>query len=109
MPLIDVYNERKTREAMDSTFGHLKPKKGRQYKIKIVFAVSEYGLEKMPIKVDSGKLPDSPWLYDDMLELIGTSDRWGNIKEGGTIWEFTGIYKNREFLEKRLRQIPVGE
>lgn len=104
MPLIDVYNERKTREAMDSTFGHLKPKKNRQYKIKIVFAVSEYGEEKMLIKVDSGTLPNSPWLYDDIINLIETSDQWGNVK-GGTVWEFFGKYKNREFKEKRLKQL----
>ena len=94
--LVDAYSERKAIEVNQDTWGHFAPKKAKRYKTRIVFAIGCYEsgyLNPTPICVEVENLPDSPWLYEDVMDYLQTI---GEMPEG-TIWEFNGFYENRQF------------
>ena len=78
MPIIDVIGERRAKEVMQGTWGHLAPKKGQSYKGYMIYAHSGYG---DIVLIDSlfENLSDSPWLYENMQDFIAENGERGNI------------------------------
>lgn len=98
MPVVDAYAERKFQEAMEDTWGHLKPDWDKKYPIVILFAKSAYDSVGITL-IDSTvpeDLPSSPWLYEDMNEFIQSDTMYSRLKEG-KIYEFVGTYHKRNF------------
>ncbi|HEG42802.1 MAG TPA: hypothetical protein ENH94_02020, partial [Phycisphaerales bacterium] len=94
--ITDAYTDRKRSEVMTDTWGHLAPKKEICYKTRIVYAIGCYEsgeLNPTPICVEIDGLPDSPWLYEDIMDYLQTLGE----KPQGTIWRFNGVYENRQF------------
>jgi hypothetical protein len=71
---------------MADTWGHLAPKYSIKYPCKIIFTQSETG-DLIVIKSDTGELPASPWLYEDMQDFVDNK-----AIEGGEIYGFVGVY-----------------
>jgi hypothetical protein len=78
-------------KVMQHTWGHLAPDKGKSYQGEILFALGEYG-DFVPLRVRFNDLDDSPWFFQDMMELIAEE-----AKEPG-IYRFKGEYRNHEFI-----------
>lgn len=53
-----------------ATFGHLYPKPGFRYKGRFRFVVSGYGGDCCILASDWGDLPDSPDLYETMMDVF---------------------------------------
>ena len=85
--MFDVFSERKTRDVLQDTWGHLAPEVGRKYSGDILFTCASDG-EIVAINYDFKGLDGGPWLYEDVNEFIGekASDR-------GTVYRFTGTYR----------------
>ena len=81
----DVYGERKKEEVMNDTWGHLKPSEGSTYGGYILYTIGCYG-DITCIQNHFRDLPDSPWFYDDLHNLIGDQE------ERGIIYLFLGSY-----------------
>lgn len=87
----DVYVVRKHVEALNDTWGHLKPAKGQAYSGYILYTVGCYG-DIVCIESRFEELNDSPWFYEDLHDFMG--DR-GEIN--GIVYLFTGTYcRDRE-------------
>ena len=69
MPIIDVYQERKKKEVMQDTWGHLAPVKTKRYYGFIIFTLGEYR-DYCCIKSDFKNLESSPWYYEDLNEFM---------------------------------------
>jgi len=57
-------------QVMAATWGHLYPKPGHRYKGKIMFVIASYGGDNCILAADWGTLPDSPDLYDTMMQVF---------------------------------------
>ena len=68
--VVDVFAERKKREIMQDTWGHLAPKKGNSYKGYMIWAYGGWG-DIILLDAAFEKLSDSPWLFNSMQEYIG--------------------------------------
>jgi hypothetical protein len=86
----DAYAARKAAEAMDNTWGHLKPGKDRTYEGWILYTVGEYG-DIVSIGSHFIGLTSSPWYYEDLHDFLGD-----NGEARGHIYIFEGTYcRNR--------------
>lgn len=73
------------------TWGHLAPKPREPYHGSMLLAHPAYGdLGVVLIDAEFPGLPDSPWLYDDMVEYLD-GERLPPTVEGG-IYRWEGIY-----------------
>ena len=81
-----VYGAQRVAEVMEDTWGHLRPDAGRHVG-HLVAARSAYDHgRRMLIEANFGdEVPDSPWMYDLMRELIDDAD----LDEGG-VYRFDG-------------------
>ncbi len=68
--IVDVYAERKKRQVMQDTWGHLAPKKGKSYKGYMIWAYGGWG-ETVLLEANFKRLSDSPWLFAAMQKYIG--------------------------------------
>lgn len=97
--------ERKYRsQVLQNTWGHLAPKRNKQYTGYIVFAVGCFGsdpLNPTVIQCDFGDLDSSPWFYDALTEFVGDE---ANRGEAGNVYRFDGTFKNFEF-EGTIRRL----
>ncbi len=92
-PVVDILSERKRKEAMKDTWGHLAPKKGQSYKGFMVWAHSAYG-DIVLIDANFENLDDSPWLFENMQDFIAENG------ERGGLYKWEGCYKNSSFEGK---------
>ncbi len=80
---------------MYATWGHLAPKKGKTYKIRITYAVGCFGddpLNPIVLDCDLGDLDSSPWFFDSMTRFLSDlGSEWGGV------YEFTGTFRNYKF------------
>jgi hypothetical protein len=86
-------------KVMESTWGHLAPKKNRSYEGFIIYSIAADGLYCL-IDYDFKKLDDSPWFYDALQDFIGD-----NAKARGKVYRFDGTFCNYVF-EGTIREIP---
>ncbi len=86
MAMFDAYENRKRRDVMQDTWGHLAPKKGRVYKGYMIFAHSSYG-DIVLLDANFENLTDSPWLFEAMQDFIGE-----NSKDSG-VYKWEGYYR----------------
>lgn len=87
----DIY----ARKVKHATWGHLAPKRGSRYKLRIVFAVGCLGsddLNPTPICFESRKLSSSPWFYDFLRSWL--SNRDDENRKSGCIYEFKGWFRD---------------
>lgn len=92
--IYDAYGERKKKEVMDDTWGHLKPRKGRSYGGYILYTLGCYG-DITCIQTHFRDLPDSPWFYDDLHSFMCSGEEQDD--EQGIIYLFLGSYcRDRE-------------
>lgn len=83
-------------QARVATFGHLAPHKDVAYEGYIVFAIPEYDSGNACIVSSEFKnLPDSPWLYDAMVEFAE--------KRRAGVYRFEGVCRNYKFKGKVTR------
>ena len=88
--LVDALSGGKYQRIMAETWGHLAPKGGTTYPCEMVFAHSEYGdIILISSRIDG--LEDSPWLFEDMNEYIGSRFDPPNTKKYG-VFRFNGTY-----------------
>lgn len=81
----NAYGARREAEVMEATWGHLRPGPGR-HDGTLIAARSEYnGGERVLIAADFRDVPDSPTLYEAMLDFVDET----NMDEGG-VYRFTG-------------------
>ncbi len=103
----DVYGARRATQVFEETWGHLRPASGRHRGF-IVAARSAYdGGERSLIAADFRDVPDSPWLYEAMYELINEAD----LAEG-CVYRFTGeliVRRSACRFEGGWQQVPVAE
>ncbi len=88
MEIVDAYAERKKKEIMQETWGHLAPQHGRKYTGFFTYAVGCYG--GLGAEITSCKfkgLDDSPWFYDTLQEFASTLDM-----ETGYVYRFDGNF-----------------
>jgi len=78
----DNYNK-----VLQQTWGHQAPEANQKYPVTILFCYGDYG-DIIPIKVDQGDLPDSPWFFDQMNDFIAEK-----ATEQGKVYRFTGTYE----------------
>ncbi len=78
-------------KVMESTWGHLAPKKNKIYNGYIVFCVSVYG-DIVPINNKFKGLPDSPWFYETLQDFVCE-----NSKKKGVVYRFDGTFCNYKF------------
>jgi hypothetical protein len=93
---------------MGETWGHLAPKPRNAYRGSILFAQSEYG-DLVALRTDFPDLPDSPWLFNDIMEFICAAKT-----EAGGIYEFEGTYTRRKngthhFKGRTVERMPIPE
>lgn len=89
MTIYSAYQERKTRDAYEDTWGHLRPEPGKKYDGWILFTYTCYG-DIVIIDWDFGELPASPWQCSDFINFIVTYSK--EIKTPG-VFRWTGWYK----------------
>lgn len=70
MPIVDIYGERKKREIMQDTWGHLAPQTGQSYKGYMIWAYGGWG-DIVLLDAAFENLNNSPWLFEAMQEYIG--------------------------------------
>lgn len=81
----DVYGARRVEQVLDATWGHLRPDPGR-HDGHVIAACSEYdGGQRLLVAANFDGVPDSPWLYGSMYELIENADM-----AEGSVYRFTG-------------------
>jgi hypothetical protein len=109
MPFVDAYHVRKSQEVMEETWSHLRAKRGTRFRGHMTFATSlyDYGAVAV-IEFEFGDLEDSPWLYQDIQDLV---DKFSDEKRRGRVYRFVGeyvVYKNgqRRFVGK-TRQVRL--
>lgn len=86
--------------AMAATFGHLAPQQESVYSGWILLAHSGYGDGSVIIGAEFGDLPDSPWFYDGMNELIlDHADELGR-ECYGKVFRWTGTYEFKNWAEE---------
>lgn len=71
--LENVYGARRATEVCESTWGHLRPGVGRHPGC-IIAACSIYGGERLVVSADFDAVPDSPWLYEAICDLVNDAD-----------------------------------
>lgn len=84
----DAYGERKKKEVMEDTWGHLAPVKDQVYGGYILYTIGCYG-DITCIQTHFRDLNDSPWFYEDLHSWMGT-DLDG--EQQGVIFLFLGSY-----------------
>lgn len=103
--------ERYRAQVMADTWGHLAPQQGREYPGTVLFAHSIYGGDgSTVINTHFEDLPDSPWFYDGLGELIlKHRHAHGDAVEGG-VYVWSGVYELRITLPPLDEDgYPVGE
>ena len=104
--IVDAYNERKTAEVMEDTWGHLAPKKKKSYHGYMIYTHSAYG-DIVLIDDSFACLGSSPRLFADMQDFIGD-----NCGERGTIYKWEGEYRTNKkgycgFFKGTIKKIKV--
>jgi hypothetical protein len=95
MTVYNVYGQRRTREVIEETWGHLKPEPNIKYYGWILVAYGIYG-DIVIIDWKYDELEPSPWQHNDFYEFV---NRWINrnlnkkprLEHG--IYLYTGWYK----------------
>lgn len=91
--VIDVYAERKQKEVMQDTWGHLAPKPQRKYIGFFSFAVGCFGgLSPVITSCLFKNLDDSPWFFSALQEFVSTLDM-----EAGLVYRFDGSFVDGVF------------
>jgi hypothetical protein len=96
--------ERYRIQVQEDTFGHLAPKKNTTYRGHVIFAIGCYDcgeLNPTPLSVEFGDLPDSPWFYDALIDLL--SEDQGVDKQrfaAGHVYRFDGSFRDYVFRGK---------
>lgn len=93
------------REAvLQSTWGHLAPKRNKSYRGSVVFAVGCFGgdpLNPTILSAEFSGLEDSPWLYEALQELVANHRDYGGTEqythEPGGVYRWTGVFRNYRF------------
>lgn len=83
---------------MGETWGHLAPKRGSRYKLRVVYAVGCFGddeLNPTPLLFESRKLDSSPWFHDCLMEWL--CDLPEDERKPGCVYEFNGWFRNYHF------------
>ncbi|HDZ13421.1 hypothetical protein LCGC14_0621980 [marine sediment metagenome] len=111
--IVDVYAERKKKQVMRETFGHLAPKEGRTYKGYMIWAYGRWG-DIILLEAAFENLNDSPWLFEAMQEHVGEhlngegiykwEGHFSKIEEGS--YCFGGKIKRLDF--KDIFQVKQG-
>ena len=112
MSMPDVFAPAESRyrsELLADTWGHLAPRRNAKYKGHIRWALGLFGSERLNPTVLSyrlesktaGELDASPWFYEAVIDFLQQQS-----EEAGTIWVFTGYFKNYEFVGD-IRQIHI--
>lgn len=74
-----------------NAWGHLAPAPRKVYSGSIVFATGCFGDDTI-INYEFGGLSDSPWLYDDLWEFVGSKLSILRKSSKHNIFKFTGTY-----------------
>jgi hypothetical protein len=90
VPFVDAYSDRKERDVMQESWGHLDAKPGQHYSGTMLFAHSAYGGERVLIDATWDGLDDSPRLYADVREFIE-----GYTTVEGRVYRWQGTYVRR--------------
>ena len=84
--IVDAFADRKRRDVLRETWGHLAPKPNRPYQGWMIFAHTAHG-DCLPIDYDFQRLDSSPWLFEAIMDFINEH----TDEEGIYRWE--GIFK----------------
>ncbi len=88
--IVDPYGARREAEVMKDTWGHLRPAPGSVPGYMLA-ACSVYNSgERLLINAEFPGVPDSPWLYDAMINAVESADM-----EEGTVYRFDGVCTTR--------------
>lgn len=80
------------RNVRDATFGHLAPKRGSRYRVRITFAVGCLGhdpLNPTILAYESRVLEMSPWLFEAALDMFRELET-----EEGCVYEWVGTFRD---------------
>ncbi len=82
------------------TWGHLAPKKGRRYPLRMIVAVGHFDcLNPIVLRCDiADDAGCGPWFYDSINEFI--SESVGSDENSGKLFEFNGHWRNYRFVGK---------
>jgi len=94
-------------DVLKATWGHLAPKKDKEYRGQIVWTISLYeGQNPVPMIVDFGDLPDSPWMYEAVNDLLlDIKEVAGCEVEPGNVYRWRGTFKNYKFIQRTLEWV----
>lgn len=87
-------------EVKIETWGHLAPKKGTKYPLRLIVAVPYFdSLNPVVLRCEITEEADcGPWFYDSVHEFI--SERLGSDENSGKLFEFNGHWRNYKFIGK---------
>lgn len=88
---------------MESTWGHLAPKRNKKYRGHIVFAIGCFGsdhLNPTALRCELEGLASSPWFFDAMSDFLQSLET-----EAGGVYRFDGEFRNYEFSGKVRRLV----
>lgn len=91
-PAEAIYKEK----LLQQTWGHLAPRRGKTYRGYFIFAVGCFGCDDLnptPIECEFGKLAESPWFYNSLIDFIGEMGT-----EAGGVYRWEGTFRNYEFI-----------
>ncbi len=85
-------------QVMQETWGHLAPRKHKTYRGSIVFAIGCYGSDYLNPTVLSSDFPDSPWMYESIMDFLGDGQHADKQRfTVGTVHRFNGSFRNYEW------------
>lgn len=109
MPIVDAYAERKAKQVMRSTWGHMDARPGVKYPGAIVFAEGAFGGDRVVLSSEFGdEAGYGPWFYEGIHGWLFEQDI-----EPGKVYRFEGWYRlthagDHEFVGE-VRALVLGE
>ena len=94
------YRADRHREVKIDTWGHLAPREGTKYPLRLVVAVPYFdSLNPVVLRCEVTEEADyGPWFYDSVHDFI--SEKVGDDKNSGKLYEFKGHWRNYKFVGK---------
>lgn len=81
-------------QVMQSTWGHLAPARDKAYYGHVVFAIGCYDeLNPLLLEANFKGLPDSPWFFEALTDLIQQETEYGTSRGARHKWKPGGTYR----------------
>lgn len=90
-------------QVLESTWGHLAPRKNKKYRGHVVFALGCFGSDYLnpTVLVCEIGLDGSPWFFEALMDFLRSLEG----DEGG-VYRWDGIFRNYEFSGS-FRRLPL--